>query len=189
MIPAGSWRENESALDDAGIFLIKTDPEEWPDLVPALKARLARRPRPVFAFRMAPAGLRPLGQDASGHADASLIPGPYLFVCGIGDPSQALHTATEFFHRPPERMLSFPDHHDFRKEKNALESSGLPVVCTGKDAVKIAPLNLSVPAFSLEVSAEFFASLSADAIAGIPAAKTETDFESWWTGWLSRHLG
>ena len=193
VIPAGSWRERETALDDADIFLIKTEPEDWPALVPALKARLSSRPRPVFAFRMAPVGLRSLAERAGDHAgtrygDASAITGPYAFVCGIGDPSQALRTVTEFFRRPPANMLTFPDHHDFRREKATIEAMGLPVVCTGKDAVKLTPLTLAVPAFSLEVSAEFFASLSAEAVAGASPCETETDFETWWNGWLTRHL-
>lgn len=188
VLPAGSWRERATALKDAGIFLIKTSPEEWPVLMPALKERLARWPRPVFAFRMAPAGLRALSHEATEIADASAVSGPYVFVCGIGDPSQALRTVTEFFGRPPERMLTFPDHHDFRKEKTTLEALGLPVVCTGKDAVKIAPLHLGVPAFSLEVSADFFASLSAEETAGLTTDIPESDFATWWNRWLDRHL-
>ena len=194
IIPAGSWREPETALNDAGIFLLKTDPGEWNDLIPALKARLKSWPRPVFAFRMAPAGLKPILPEGKDNKDtllkdASAVTGPYVFVCGIGDPSQALHTVTEFFGRGPETMLSFPDHHDFRKEKETLESLNLPIVCTGKDAVKLEPLHLSVPCFSLEVSAEFFASLRAEAIAGTAASGTAPDFETWWTDWLLRRLG
>lgn len=192
VIPAGSWRERETALDDADVFLIKTVPDDWPALVPALKARLSRRPRPVFAFRMAPVGLRALDvrmtfADGTRYGDASAVAGPYAFVCGIGDPSQALRTVTEFFHRPPETMLTFPDHHDFSKEKATIEAPGLPVVCTGKDAVKLVPLDLAVPAFSLEVSAEFFASLSAEALAGVSSPEPETDFATWWNDWLTRH--
>ena len=193
ILPAGSCREPESALEDAGIFLMKTEPEEWPNLVPALKKRLSRYPRPVFAFRLAPAGLRPFnGESApssvSGLLPASAVSGPYAFVCGIGDPSQALHTVTDFFGRAPERVLTFPDHHDFCREKADLEALGLPLVCTGKDAVKLEPLHLSAPAFSLEVSALFFASLSAGELAGTSKEPGE-DFATWWNGWLNAHLG
>ena len=58
-------------------------------------------------------------------------------------------------------MLAFPDHHDFRREADSLRNLGLPVVCTGKDSVKLAALDLPLPCFSLEVSARFFASLGA----------------------------
>ncbi len=190
IIPAGSWREPESALSDAGAFLIKAEPEEWPELADALKTRLKKYPRPVFAFRMEPAGLRPLnaGAGSSPLSDASAVPGSYVFVCGIGDPSQAVHTATAFLGRAPERLLTFPDHHDFRKEKAALEALNLPLVCTSKDAVKLCTLELSVPCFSLEVTARFFASLSADDILGMPSG-AGTDFETWWNAWLTGRLG
>ena len=194
VIPAGSWREGETALKDADVFLIKAEPEEWPVLVPALKKRLKNFPRPVFGFRMTPVGLRPFTKATRPASEpeisnASALSGAYLFVCGIGDPSQALHTVTGFFGRPPERMLSFPDHHDFRMEKDTLNEAGLPIVCTGKDAVKLATLNLAVPVFSLEVSACFFASLSEGDISGVPTHQAEADFETWWNGWLKRHLG
>ena len=169
IIPAGSWREPASALHDASAFLIKAEPEDWPALVPALEQRLRDFPRPVFAFRLAPEGLRPLGADASAPAlPAEALNGPYVFATGIGDPDQARHTASAFLGRAPEHVLAFPDHHDFQKEKPALEAAGLPIVCTGKDAVKLAPLGLSVPCFALDVQAVFFAALGAES------------FETWW---------
>ena len=187
VIPAGSWREPESGLRDAGAYLIKAEPEEWPELVPALKQRLQKYPRPVFAFRMEPAGLRSLNADAAPLSDASAVPGAYVFACGIGDPSQALHTVSAFLGKSPERMLTFPDHHDFSGEKARLEALRLPVVCTAKDAVKLRPLGLSVPCFSLEVSARFFASLSVGDLTGDCSAPGP-DFETWWSAWLREHL-
>ena len=190
IIPAGTWREPESALQDAGAYLIKTEPEEWPTLVSALPSRLRLWPRPVFAFRMAPKGLRPLNAQAGARStdpSPDSVPGEYVFVCGIGNPAQALHTVTTFLGRAPKTMLTFPDHHDFSKDRASLETMHLPIVCTAKDAVKLAPLNLSLPCFSLEVSAEFFASLSAETVAGSTAA-TCPDFETWWSDWLTRHL-
>ena len=191
VIPAGTWREPVSALSDAGIFLIKAEPEEWPELVHALKTRLKPWPRPVFAFRMAPVGLKPVLSEKHDAAqkDASAVPGPYAFVCGIGDPSQAVRTVSDFFGRKPETVLSFSDHHDFGKEKNTLENLHLPIICTGKDAVKLASLKLDVPCFSLEVSAVFFASLSADELSGTPPSEAATPFETWWNDWLHHHLG
>ena len=169
IIPAGSWREPERALHDASAFLIKAEPEDWPTLVPALEQRLRKFPRPVFAFRMAPEGLRPLDADpASPALPAEAVSGPYVFATGIGDPEQARRTVAAFMGREPQAMLDFPDHHDFRQEKETLEASGLPIVCTGKDAVKLAPLGLSVPCFALDVKAEFFAALGAE------------HFETWW---------
>ncbi len=171
VIPAGTWREPVSALHSAAAFLVKCEPEDWPSLVPDLDTRLLSFPRPVFAFRMAPEGLRPAGGDASAPAlPAEAVSGPYAFVSGIGDPAQALRTVTDFMGRAPEKMLSFPDHHDFRQEKEKLEALGLPIICTGKDAVKLAPLGLTRPCFALDVKADFFAAHNSP----VPA------FEQWW---------
>ncbi len=181
IIPAGSWREPVSALQSAAAFLIKAEPAEWPELVPALKTRLEAFPRPVFAFCMEPAGLRPVGEHTaqSDILGPSAVDGPYVFLCGIGDPSQALHTTVSFLGRGPEKVLAFPDHHDFRKEAEKLRALALPIVCTGKDAVKLAALSLPLPCFSLEVSARFFASLSV-------GEENASDFETWWEEQLSR---
>ena len=171
VIPAGTWREPEHALHSAAAFFVKCEPEDWPSLVPDLDLRLRDFPRPAFAFRMAPEGLRPAGGNASAPAlPAEAVSGPYAFVSGIGDPAQALRTVTAFMGREPETTLSFPDHHDFRQEKGKLEALGLPMVCTGKDAVKLAPLGLSLPCFALDVKADFFASHNSPA----------PTFEQWW---------
>lgn len=176
VIPAGTWREPVDALREASAFLVKVEPEDWPSLVPALEQRLRGFPRPVFAFRMAPEGLRPVGGNPAEPAlPADAVSGPYAFVTGIGDPAQALHTVTEFMGRAPDSVLSFPDHHDFRQEKATLEALALPLICTGKDAVKLAPLGLSRPCFALDVKAEFFASHA-----------SPVSFEEWWNGAFAR---
>lgn len=192
IIPAGSWREPASALQDADAYLIKAEPEDWPELVHALRSRLKAWPRPVFAFRMAPVGLLPVHaglQTGIQHTplDASAVQGPYAFVCGIGDPAQALHTVTAFLGREPEHILAFPDHHDFSREQVHLAKIGLPLICTGKDAVKLSALHLPVPCFSLEVSAHFFASLSAEELTG-SGQEAAVPFELWWENWLRNHL-
>ncbi|WP_458399617.1 tetraacyldisaccharide 4'-kinase [Mailhella sp.] len=171
VIPAGTWREPVSALRYAAAFLVKCEPEDWPSLLPDLDQRLRDFPRPVFAFRMAPEGLRPAGGNPSEPAlPADAVQGPYAFVSGIGDPAQALRTVTAFMGHAPEKTLAFPDHHDFRQEKNKLEALGLPIICTGKDSVKLAPLGLSRPCFSLDVKAVFYASHNSP----VPS------FEDWW---------
>ena len=185
VLPAGTWRERQSALSDADAFLIKMEPEEWPDLKEALKIRLNAFPRPVFAFRMKPSSLRPVHTGKPLDADA--VQGPYVFVCGIGDPSQALHTVTTFFGRAPERTLSFPDHHDFSRERSALEALALPIVCTGKDAVKLAALHLTPPCFLLDVSADFFASMGVKELTDGPG-EDAPDFKTWWEEALRRLL-
>ena len=171
IIPAGTWREPVSALHHAAAFLVKCEPDDWPSLVPDLEQRLRDFPRPVFAFRMAPEGLRPAGGDSSAPPlPAETVSGPYAFVSGIGDPAQALRTVSDFMGRAPEKTLSFPDHHDFRQEKGQLDALGLPVICTGKDAVKLASLGLACPCYALDVRADFFASLQS----------SDAGFEQWW---------
>ena len=56
------------------------------------------------------------------------------------------------------------------KEKEKLDALGLPIVCTGKDAVKLAPLGLSLPCFALDVKADFFAAHNSPS----------PSFEQWW---------
>jgi len=164
-----------------------------------LKKRLATCPHPVFAFQLEPDGLCPVRPqmkngplcppfpESAGMADARDVPGPYLFVCGIGNPSQALRTVTDYMGRPPEHTLTYPDHHDFKKEKETLERPALPIICTRKDAVKLAPLELTVPCFALEVNARFFASISAEELAG-KGASPSPEFSSWWDEWLRLHV-
>ena len=172
VLPAGTWREPASALADASAFLIKTTPEDWPSLVPDLARKQLSWPRPVFAFRMKPETLRPLG--ASPAATPGGL-GAFILATGIGKPEQAEDTVLRFFGRKPERVIAFPDHCDFRQARTALESPGLPLVCTGKDAVKIAPLQLSVPCYSLDAEAEFFAALPPPGGSG-----GELSFPAWW---------
>jgi len=184
VIPAGTWREPVDALHCAGAFLVKCEPEDWPSLVPALERRLREFPRPVFAFRMAPEGLRPVRSDAASPAlPAEVVVGPYAFVSGIGDPSQAVRTVSAFMGRSPQKLLSFPDHYDFQQEKANLEALGLPLICTGKDAVKLASLGLSCQCFSLDVKAEFYAAHAA------PVSDFEQWWDDWWTSAVSRRSG
>ena len=157
VMPAGTWREPQGALSAADVFLIKTTPEEWPGLVPDLQARLQAWNRPVFAFCMSATNLRPLNGAKQLLSHRQM--GPYLFATGIGCPEQALSTAAAFLESSPACTAFFPDHHDFRREKDWLEAKGIPLVCTEKDAVKIERLNLSIPCYALETSAKFFASL------------------------------
>ncbi len=172
VLPAGTWREPASALSDAGAFLIKTTPEDWPSLIPDLESRLRTWPRPVFAFRMEPEALRPLGAAPAATPDGL---GKYLLATGIGKPEQAADTVQRFFGRAPERVIAFPDHCDFRQARKALEGPGLPLVCTGKDAVKIALLQLRVPCYSLDAAADFFAALPPPGGSG-----DALSFPAWW---------
>lgn len=176
VLPAGTWREPAAALRAADAFLIKLDPAAWPDILPILRRRLAPFPRPLFAFRLSPQGLR-----AHGHGPllpASAVSGPYLLTSAVGNPDQVRHSAEAFMGRAPEEHLVFPDHHGYRRPEDArrLSAPGLPVLCTAKDAVKLGSLNL--PAlYALDVKADFYAAAG-------PGTDTQApDFESWWNAW------
>lgn len=178
VLPAGTWREPAAALSAAGAFLIKLNPDAWPDALPALRRRLAPFPRPVFAFRLRPQGLRPCGPTPSPMQPASALPGPYLLTSGVGNPDQVRRSVEEFMGRPPKEHLIFPDHHDYARrpdDARRLAAPGLPVICTAKDAVKLASLNL--PAlYALEVKADFYA-------AAWPSGTGGPDFATWWNLW------
>ncbi len=180
VLPAGSWREGKSALSQAGAYLVKAEPEEWPDLVPALKKRLSAFPRPVFAFHLKPEGLHSLaGKD---KLPVAALQGPYVFVCGVGAPEQAKNTVAAFLGRDPEKVFAFPDHYDFRDSFDQLTAPRLPIVCTGKDAVKLEKLRLPAPCFRVDVTARFFAALSAEDLQGHGTGKAP-DFPVWWENW------
>ena len=178
MLPAGTWREPARSLNAAGAFLLKTPPADWPELLPALRRRLAPYSRPVFAFCLRPQGLHPCPGQPGEILPASALTGPYLLASGVGNPAQVRSTAEAFLGRPPERHLIFPDHHDYAahpESVKALTAPGLPVVCTDKDAVKLETLGLP-RLYALAVEAAFFA-------AEYPAAAPGPDFAAWWQTW------
>ena len=184
VIPLGSWREPHQSLCDADAYLVKASPQEWAELLPSLKKRLIHYPRPVFAFHMAAHRLRPIS------ASAESLPSPegnYAFISGIGAPDQAIRTAEAFLGRSPAIRIDLPDHHDFSNEKAHLEELRLPLVCTAKDAVKLKELRLNVPCWSLDVKAEFHASLSAEQISNTNDS-IPPSFESWWEEWQQAHI-
>lgn len=183
VLPAGTWREPAAALNAAGAFLLKAEPAAWPGLLPALRRRLLPFPRPVFAFRLRPRGLRLRGPSARAPHPASTLPGPYLLVSGVGNPDQVRASAEDFMGRPPAEHVIFPDHHDYVRDPDAagrLRAPGLPVVCTAKDAVKLEALAL--PAlYALEVEADFYA-------AAYPSGKEGPGFAAWWEAWWTSAL-
>lgn len=175
VLPAGTWREPAAALNAAHAFLIKLDPAVWPDALPRLRRRLTSLPRPIFAFRLHPRGLRSRGQGCL--LPASAVPGPYLLTSAVGNPVQVRRSVEAFMGRAPEEHLIFPDHHDYSRPEDArrLLAPGLPILCTAKDAVKLDSLNL--PAFyALDVKADFYARAWPDDAQG-------PDFENWWNAW------
>ncbi len=141
-IPAGSWRENSSALKVAGAFAMKASELEIAKLEPLLKEKLAKYKVPFFSFTLCPTGLITLADFALGQN--SFIPASlyeksaYNLLSGVGEPEQVAKTAKNFMGQAPQNHLAFPDHHAYsRKDIHTLCSFNLPLICTAKDAVKL----------------------------------------------------
>lgn len=174
VIPAGSWREGVSALSRAGAFCIKADPQTFSALSTLVTQRLEKYGVPVFPFHLEPQGLSAL--TARG-VNTDLVPDlngeAYVLVSGVGHPAQVLDTATALLHKAPEHHAMYADHHPYTEQDvTELASRGLPVVCTAKDAVKLArllPLFGKVPVWVLEVRPSFG-----------PGLFTSLTFPEWW---------
>lgn len=170
LIPSGSWRESAEALSRADAFLIKCDRAGMERLLPALRARLERFKRPVFSFSLRPVRLEPVG--TRNHPE-DLRRKPYVLATGIGNPALVRETVSDFLGHPPDEAFFFPDHHAYGfRDVERITASGLPVVCTRKDAVKLrelSPANM----WSLRVETCFGPSLWAGT--SFPAW-----FEEWW---------
>lgn len=91
-----------------------------------------------------------------------LAGGPYVLASGVGSPERVTATATEFLGYPPAEEVRFPDHHAFSPADaarlKALRESGLEIVCTAKDAVKLTEL-VNFPLWVLEAEPVFLQSV------------------------------
>ena len=103
----------------------------------------------------------PYFYSQKGHApglEPDLGGTPYALVSGVGTPERVAATAAEFLGYPPERDIRFGDHHAYTAADAArlaeIYGQGLEIVCTAKDAVKLAPL-VEFPLWVLEVEPVF----------------------------------
>ncbi len=174
VIPAGSWREDASALERADAFCIKADPSRFAALLPAAESRLAPYGKPLFSFHLAPAGLSRLQKEGDA-ADAvpDLGGAKYALACAVGNPGQVRETARTLLGGDPTVTERFDDHYLYTEaDAKRLAAHGLPLVCTAKDAVKLAPLLPhfgEIPVWVLDVAAAFGRGLF-----------TELRFDQWW---------
>jgi tetraacyldisaccharide 4'-kinase len=175
VIPAGSWREDASALDRAGAFLLRCPPRDTPELARELRARLAAPDKPVFGFFPQASGLSHVGTGRA-MTDADAPSRPYLLLAAVAHPGQAAETAATFMGRPPEATVFRPDHHAYdRREIRAL-ARGRRIVCTPKDAVKIRDLaDADADIWQLHTRLVF-----------TPARDGDPAFPDWWEEWWLR---
>ncbi|MDR2076585.1 MAG: tetraacyldisaccharide 4'-kinase [Desulfovibrio sp.] len=187
VIPAGSWREDASALAAASAFLMKISPGDLEDIRPLITARLAAFNVPFFSFSLRISGLRPLCPDSSAPLPPEALRGkPYLLISGVAGPEQVEATARSLTGLAPARHLAFADHHPYtaRDVQGILraadgQAADLPILCTAKDGVKLLPfrpLFHSHPLLTLEAEVVFG-----------PALFTAGSFPLWWEDWWQRH--
>lgn len=189
VLPAGPWREGKVALRSADAFAIKATPERAHALEKPVMERLGKLGRPVFFFSVRPLGLSALfpanGEHGTPRARPGRAPlldpatyrdGAYILVSGVGNPTAVAETAARTIGRRPVQHFDFADHHAYTagdmQAVLKLAAAPLPVVCTAKDAVKLATfadIFDTRPVRVLETSLEFGPKLMAD----LP-------FDQWW---------
>ncbi|HLV25329.1 MAG TPA: tetraacyldisaccharide 4'-kinase [Gemmatimonadales bacterium] len=152
MLPAGPWREPLSALKRASIAIVtrKAASEAAVRQVSSLVAEAASG-IPIATASLRLGELRPLRsamRTATGAAStalplASLAGASVLPVAALGNP-RAFVRQLEALGASVRKSLLYPDHHDFTHEDvTAITSAATDadfVVCSLKDAVKLAPV-------------------------------------------------
>ncbi len=123
LLPAGPLREPVDALARAD-FIVRTGKGHAAPLTQTREWRWCARPQPL--------------QPLCGHTASR--PEKVLAVAGIARPWRLLSTL-ESQGIQVKKFMPFADHHHYRRKDVArIIASGLPVVTTEKDAVKLAPL-------------------------------------------------
>lgn len=173
VIPAGSWREPESALKRADAFMIKIGPKNFKRIMPHIQARLDKFHKPVFSFQVVPIGLRHV---LKGNTVKDFDGGKYLLVTGVGDPALVRRSARGYFGYPPLKHMVFNDHHTYTK-RDVLEIQTVArrlgceaIVCTPKDGVKLGPM-CTDEFWQFDLRLDF----------GPSTIGPNTSFDAWWT--------
>lgn len=155
VLPLGYLRESPSALRRAHLIWIT----RWEQADPARQAAILEvcgrvAPGiPVVHDRLVQAFLRPLAGGAA-EPPATWAGRPVLLASGIGHPA-AFEDLARRLGLDVRAACRFPDHHHFTQaEADALAARGLPLVVTGKDAVKLAALPKPPVAWVLEARHE-----------------------------------
>ena len=168
VIPAGTWREDKTALGRADAFCMKADTAALPDIIPMAKKRLKELNCPLFFFDLHPTGLTrltPYGEQQTGTVP-DLGGSPYVLLCATGNPDHVQQTAKTLLGDDPADCLIMQDHHQYTEaDADMARQKRLPIICTGKDAVKLRsllPRFENLPLWVLNVRATFSVSLFTD---------------------------
>jgi tetraacyldisaccharide 4'-kinase len=142
LLPAGPWREGPRALRRASLLIVTRKAASAPDaerLMQRLAALTGRGEGAVAALTLG--ALR----DARSGAErplSDLNGARVLAVAGVGDPRSFRDQLIEAGARVTMRV--FPDHHVYESSDGAAVARDVTsfehVVCTMKDAVKLAPI-------------------------------------------------
>lgn len=171
VMPAGTWREGVEALGDADVFLLRLDSGVCDDeaKVQLVVAEASKRlgSALIFPFYIQNKSLR----DISGGGVTSTLEGrPYNLVCGVGSPESVLTGAKSLVGYGPSEFFTYSDHHIYTQEDvGRICGSGIELVCTEKDAVKLEKFlpNLPCRVWALQLDLNF-----------LPISSNS--FEKWW---------
>lgn len=170
ILPAGLWREGESALQRASALLLDATNADMERLTPWIYRRLSPWNKPVFVFHRQ---FRSLTEAIDGKEIHKPLFDKYLLVSAVGDPGKVFYNATQACAVEPVEHLVYPDHYsysgtDFQLIKQkALQSGAEVILCTKKDGVKLKDY-CDDTVFELEVEIDFDCGFF-----------TDLDFESW----------
>jgi tetraacyldisaccharide 4'-kinase len=139
-LPAGQWRESLAALRRASLAVVTRKAADDAVVRAVVDACLRAAEVPVAVARLAPGALHAAAEDAV-RPLAALRGARTLVVAAIGDPAAFVRQLEQLGARVTARV--FADHHHFTSTEVAAlvrdAAAHEMVVCTLKDAVKLAP--------------------------------------------------
>jgi tetraacyldisaccharide 4'-kinase len=145
ILPAGPWREPLSALNRASLVVI-TGKIADASRIAAVRNAVTRAapavPQAVVRFTLSGLGSETTGGEKKTLPLSALSHRPVVAIGGVADPAAFFSQLTEA--EAIVTPLTFPDHHqysslDVEHILTAVGASDAMVVCTLKDAVKLAP--------------------------------------------------
>lgn len=188
VIPSGSWREGAGALHRAAAFLIKLESEEALTWQQVVEQKLRPFGKPVFSFSLQSRTVAPL---LAGQSPAPGMPGElqqYALVTGVGEPHQVCAAAQRLTGATPHTHRIFADHHAFTEaDIHALAALQLPLLCTPKDAVKLAPLVQALAQTHPHLLHDMPVWVMQPEVTFGPHWLGEQPFATWWQHWWQAH--